>query len=410
MIQQTHKRTNGRPDINRRYVGWSRLLDIGRRYLTDAPTPEKFATLQKAVDAGDYAAAVEMCHEMEGKDDRLQSVAARRREGLTGLEWSCEPNPSAKDQDLAKKAAEFCQGQLARLRTWPGTLKHFANDGIGPGIAVTELVWERARLVKTTDAPGHRLTDDLVGESPDVFIRTEFNITPGVRAAYPKFVVHMPQQRAGYKLQVTLGRATMKLWLFKHYGWSDRMAWSEKFGMPTAQFKFPAGTTTETRTEIRNYARDAMADGFMLTPEDVELILHSVSGDAPHRDIVADIDTAYAVLWLGQTLTTDNTNTGSRALGSVHENTKASIAASDIKEEAETIEQQVLRPMVRFRFPMQPDAPIPKWTRKIIEERNLAADQLDMERIRYAREQQLPLDEAVVYERLGLPQPTGATP
>jgi phage gp29-like protein len=406
MIDLTHKRTNGRADVNRQYIGWSRSLDVVRRYLTDDPTPARFATLQKSVDAGDYAAAVELCHEMEGKDDRLQTVAARRRGSLTALEWSCEANPLAKDQGIAKDAAAFCQDQLANLQTFPRTLKHL-GDGIGPGIAVTELVWERARLIKTTDVPGHRLQDDVTGDSADVFIRTEYNLSPGVRAAPPKFVVHTPQMRTGIRLAVTLGRATMKLWLYKHFGWCDRMAFSEKFGMPIPQFKYPQGTTTEERTEIKNFARDSIADGFMLTRDDVELLLHTVSGQgSPHRDIVEDINTALSILWLGQSLTTDNTNTGSRALGEVHKQTEASITLSDMQEEAATIESQILTPMVRFRFPMRPDAPVPKWTRKIVEERNLAAEQLDFERVKYARTEGIAIDEGIMYELLGLPQPT----
>jgi phage gp29-like protein len=277
-------------------------------------------------------------------------------------------------------------------------------------VAVSLKNWQNPYLIKTTDVPGHRLQDDVTGDSADIFIATELNISPGVRASYPKFVVHTPQARTGIRLATTLGRATMKLWLYKHFGWCDRMAFSEKFGMPIPQFKYPPGTTTEERDNIRNFARDSIADGFMLTQEDVELILHTVSGQgAPHQGIVEDINTALAILWLGQSLTTDNTNTGSRALGDVHKQTEASITLSDMQEEAATIESQILSPMVRFKFPMQPGAPIPKWTRKIVEERNLDAERLDFERIKYARENGIPVDAAIVYERLGLPQPTQET-
>jgi phage gp29-like protein len=387
-------------------IGYAPTLDNYRRYLTDSPTPARFATLLKQIDEGDYAAAVELHDEMMGKDGRLQAVVSRRREALTALDWSCEPNPHAKDKDFAKAVAEYCEDELRKIHTWPGTLKHYAT-AIGPGIAASENVWHRGRLIKTVDVGGHRLTDDYTGQSPDIFIETEHNQMPGIRAVSPKFVVHMPQQRAGYRLRVTLGRATVRLWIIKHFGLADWTAFSEKFGTPIPHAEYPPGTTGDERTELQAFLRDYTADSYFITREGVKINLLTVPGTGtPYPELVKYVNDEYAILYLGQTLTTEQQSVGALSLGKVHADQKASITLSDIAEEAETIERGVLRPMCLFRYPARPDVPVPQWTRKIIEEKNLAADTLDLQRVQYARAQNLALDDDVTYDRLGLPQPT----
>jgi phage gp29-like protein len=212
-------------------VRWSQRLDSWRRYLTDDPTPSQFSALLKQVDDGDLAAMVELNEEMEGKDAHLQNVAARRREALTALDWTITPDTSAVDQAKAKKAAEFCDQQLLALKSFPETLEHLA-DAIGPGIAVTELMWHRGRIADTNDVPGHRLLGDIFDQRPGVWIETEDEPVTGIKARPLKYIVHTPNSRAGFPLRVTPTRANAYLWLIKHYCISDWTSFTETYGQP----------------------------------------------------------------------------------------------------------------------------------------------------------------------------------
>ena len=103
-------------------VRHSEMLDDGRRYLTDQPTPDRMASLLKDVDNGDIAALAEMATEIEGKDAHIQAISGLRRQAVTELEWSIEPKDD-KDR-TAIEVAEYVQDRLESMVTWEETLEH----------------------------------------------------------------------------------------------------------------------------------------------------------------------------------------------------------------------------------------------------------------------------------------------
>ncbi len=93
----------------------------------------------------------------------------------------------------------------------------------------------------------------------------------------------------------------------------------------------------------------------------------------------------------------------------MHENVKASIGRSDISKERRTVQSQIIRPMVRLRFPGK-DVPLPKFMRQIAELRDLDAERLNLEKLKHLREAGLSVDREVEYEMLGVPMPKDAPP
>lgn len=110
------------------------------------------------------------------------------------------------------------------------------------------------------------------------------------------------------------------------------------------------------------------------------------------------------ILYLGQTLTTDVGSVGSFAAAKVHDNVKASILLSDMNQEARMIREGFLRQLVDCRWPGK-KVPVPFWKRRVIEERNLDAKRVAMEKIAKMKEWNLRVDDDVIYEQLGLPMP-----
>ena len=394
-------------DIGRRIFRRSQYLDNNWRYLTDLPSVEKFAGYLKSADDGDIGAMVELNDEMEAKDAHLQAMASRRREALTALDWEIVPDEKTPDKNTAKAAADFVQEEFDRVRGWPGSLEHLAF-AIGPGISAVELVWNRGRLVETVDVPGHRLQGSFYGHA-GVYLATDDSLD-GVLMMSPKFVIHTPDSRAGYPLRVTITRAQAVLWVFKHFALTDWGAFNEIFGQPVRLGKYEDGTQDSVKTEVRTMMENMGTDLWAVLPKSVEVqFLEAARATQPYSAMIDWLESRQTILYLGQTLTTEQGSIGSLALGKVHENVRASITLSDIQKEARTIENQVIRPMIRFRWPNQP-VPMPHFKRKIIEARNLDADRLEMDRIRLARELGLIIDEDVLYDRLGLPQPKQQQP
>ena len=389
------------PKDERRLVRYSQLFDATRNYFTDQPTAQKFSSYMKAIDAGDVAIMVELTEEMESKDAHLQGVAETRRRAVTALDWEIVPGDG--DERDAKLAADYVSRQLGKIVRWPEALEHLA-DAIGPNVSVLELVWRGMQLIDIGLVPGHRLITDI-GKGTSVRILTDESMVWGESAYRDKWVVYHPNTRGGYPFRVTLTRTNAILYLLKHFAQADWAAFSEVFGMPVRTARVKSGATTAERVEVFKMLRDMSADAVGVFSDDVQLEFHEVArGTQPYEAMIQWVEKKQSILWLGQTLTTDIGDAGSRAAATVHDNVRKDLLMSDVRKEARCIEWQIFEPMVRFRFPSR-SMPTPRFLRRLVEYRNVDVERLAMEQIRLAREMGLTIDENWAYETLNIPIP-----
>ena len=388
-----------------RVTKWSRHLDTNRRYLTDDPTPAKIAGYLRDVDNGDVGAMLEMDQEMRAKDSHLQGVASRRREAVTALDWEIVPDTATEDTDGSRETADYCQRHLAGVQTFEDTLLHL-QEGVPPGIAAVELVWHRGELAETIDVAGHRLmSDPYVG--PGFRIETDEEMVDGVPIAGSGFILFTPNASAGFPLHVTMTRAGAWLWVLKHFAIADWSGFAEQFGSPWRMATLASTANDDQISKVEDMLAQMSADTYGVFSEGVDVkFLEAARNSQPYEGMVDWIEAKQAVLYLGQTLTTEQGSVGSLALGQVHENVRASITLSDIKNEARVIREQVLRYMVRFHFPNR-NLPIPHFKRVIADDVNVDVQRLKMEQIRMATELQLPIDKDFLYDGLNIERPKG---
>lgn len=122
-------------------------------------------------------------------------------------------------------------------------------------------------------------------------------------------------------------RALSKYWLASVYGLGWLMQYAQLFGVPWRHVE------TDGSDEAMNMAEKMLSDigssGWAVTGPGVDLNLHEgvkSSGDSLPQSHMMDVaDRACDILLLGQTLTSDNTGTGSRALGEVHASVRVDI-------------------------------------------------------------------------------------
>ena len=385
-------------------VAFSTTLDTNRPYHTNAMDAEKLASLLIDIDNGNIAASVELMEELEGKDIHLQSVCDRRREALTALDWTVEPDTTDPEHEAdALETAEFCEFELRGVETFPETLEHLSL-ATGPGISVVEKVIQKGRLAWTVDVPGNRLRGDRDG-GPAVHILTDDDPQDGIPADPRKFVVYTPKIRSGFATRVTLVRALGLIHLIKHYGVADWSAFLEKFGMPTRVGKCAPDASPKVVEDLLAMLKYLGTDGHAVFPVGTEVeFLEAARSAEPFSAIIEWCEKKQSIALLGQTLTTDIGAVGSRAAAVVHESVKAHILKSDIQQERRMVREGFLRPMVEMRWPNKA-MPIPHWERDLVEARDVDVERLDIERLRAAREENLPLDLDVKYELLGLPMP-----
>ena len=389
---------------------WSQVYDASRTYVSDSPSPAKFAALLKGVDAGEIHKLWLLQQEMEAKSLHFKGVCQTRRNSLMGLEWTIEPDEQSKEKNLAKEAADYCQETLDGIASFSNALRYLSR-AIGPNVSVVETVWNKAAPVDFITVPGDRLRiHPFLGTAINVITEQEPNY--GIPTDIPgKFIVFHPESNGWFPFRSTLTHSTVWPYLVINFSSKDWMAFSELYGNPIRVAHYDDAIVDADRETIMEMLENMGSDVAGRFPKgvDVELLTVDGKGEAFERAI-AWAESKLSIGWLGNNLTTEiKGDTGSRAAAEVHENTRLDILVNDKNAEAECLQDKLLRPMVELRFPGR-NAPVPKFVRKLERKRDIEGERLTLEQLRYAGERGLRVDEDVVYEKLGLAKPTTPEP
>lgn len=367
--------------------------DSLRTYPSVGLTPSRALALVQMADAGSPAQLFELFREMLQKWPRLAAVEATRRLALTGLEWEIVPaiaprtapaagaapsadaarwdqggrdvRPPQASAALHARAADLCVEALQRLDSFDAALRHLAQ-AIGTGLAVAELVWEDGRLIDMTPVPYSRLVCDP--HAPwRLRVRTQEEPTWGVALDEQpsKWVVHCPAAQPGRPFDGGLLRASLLMFLAQNLSFKDWLIASQAAGMPVRIARYEPGTPEADKQQILKMLEALGADAVAAVSKNVEvqLLESRRSGDGPYRDLQDYCNTEITILWLGQHLTTDMGDSGSRAAAEVHDRVREDLLVQDIADEGATIRRDVLTPIVRAA--LGGDAPPPRFRRAL---------------------------------------------
>lgn len=390
-----------------RVVRYDPNADPVRAYRADALTPVKAASLLKSADAGDLGALLELAQELQERDAHLASVASTRRAALTLLDWrvasAADKEEEILDKGLADEAANYCRETLDDIEDLDDALNHLSGATIS-GLAVAELIWDGgARLIDVAEIEDGRLRADY-RKGKSVRIRTRSEPVSGVEAERGKFVVHNPSAKCGYPSRGPLIRPACLLYLIKSLSLKDWAVFCEVFGMPVRVATYGAQATVDEKSEALDMLRLLGTDAVGIFSEamKLELIETPGRGTAPFEALVEFCDRKLSILILGQNLTTDTAGgTGTYAAAAVQDNVRGDLMLADRKAEAATIRQQLLAPMVYWRFGSR--ARVPYFDRVVDEpvDRKLEGEVLQI----VTQGVGLPVKKTEAYERLGYTPP-----
>lgn len=387
-----------------RVYAWSPMLDSYRAAMTKGLSFARLQALLQAGRDGQITEAMELFEEMEALDARLKSNAAKRRMALTGLDYEIVPASEVRegvDTSLAEAAADHVRRMLDGLDGFPVALEHLAT-AIGPNLAVCEMEWEASAPVAIFPIPTQRLTMDL-SRSPDVRIITEQERL-GVPMSGAKFVIHIPHSTSGSPLCQSLSMAQATVWLIKKLAIADWSTFCEVFGMPIRVGKYRPAASPEEKRVLSEMLAQIGANAWAMVSEatSVEFVESSQRGVSPFEAIINYCDREQAVLWLGGNLTGDTTGgTGTFAAAKVQDDVREDLRDDDIKRESRTVREQIIRPMVAFKFPGR-DAPLPIF-RRIKPE---TVDRVkESQGIASAQKAGLRVPAKWAYERVRIPKP-----
>lgn len=392
-----------------RLVSYSQYFDKAMRYLTDDPTASKLKALVRRVDQGDVAALCETQIELERKDAQFAGVVQTRRNAITALDWRIDPDPDHEDDAAAQEAADYLTEHLKNISTWPKALEHLAG-AIGPNVSVVELVWDKAELVDFVNVPVTRFTTHPYTNTGLAIKTDEELLGFPVEALPDKFIVFQPYCKGGFPFRATLTHASLGLFLMGAVSRIDWMAFSELMGMPLRIGLYPEGMQTEAITTLKEMLEQMSTDtaGVFPVGTDIKLIQALGTGET-YQNQLHYVDNKYAIVWLGQTLTTDVVATGSYAAARVHNKVRSDLLASDLRAEASTLREQLFRPMLRLRFPGR-DMPVPIFKRDTSALEDIDSKKLRLEQLQFAASQGLPVPRKWLYDALSIPRPGDEEP
>jgi len=384
-------------------------LDGYVRTFTDGLTFEKLHSRINAAIRGDLANGLQLFEEMEARDGRLRSVSAVRRRSLTGLPWevvsAADMMPDLQDRALADAAADFIRDQFNSLRSLRKALKHLAG-GIGPNLAVLELVWERreggADLIDLVPAWSSRLR--MRGGEPGLVRVVTIDNLIGWPAEGPKWVVHMPEGEDLFPLRRSTSRAQAMIYLAKALAMADWKVFCEVFGMPVRVGTYRSNASEHEKKQLVDMLKNLGTKAWGAFSEAVSLqLLESTSrGVSPYPGFIELCNRETAILWLGGNLLTDTTGgTGTFSAGVKQDEVKDDLRDEDIEAEGETVRRQIIGPMCAAEF-WRDDVPLPYFRRNPPETIDRTAEAT---LIKAAQNAGLAIPRDWAYTRLGIPEP-----
>jgi len=376
-----------------------------------------FTAMKGLIDAsldGEADALLELNGEMEARDLHLRRVAATRRGALTGMEYRIEPVESVQDETskgLAIEAGDFIRSELERITTFRKCLRKMAT-AIGPNLAVVELIWgagaNTGRVVDFGPIGHSRLTIDQQS-SPRVLIVTMGN-PQGSEMPLDKFITHVPDDVGTNIFSNTLTRAMAAIWVTKHFAMQDWGTFCEVFGMPVRVAQYGKNTTPAEKAEALAAMASMGSKAYMLLSDKMQYEMKEVNRQSQPfggaDGIVEYCQRQQAIGYLGQNLTTDTTGSGGlggAGAAQVHQHTLRIITEEDAANEAQTLREQLFRPMLKYRYPDRwEQMPVPHFVRVWRDPDLTQVEQAEVIR-KASQEIGLSVPVAWAKQRLGIP-------
>lgn len=280
-----------------------------------------------------------------------------------------EPSQSARDKAaLVQRLRDRMTPDLKRRREgWHGTLKGLAL-GYFYGITVREIHWpaeadESGMLPESTselDPIYYRYP--TMGDQEEQLLFSPNGRTGGlilVEFDSNKFIVGEHRWHRGTVLQTAPLRPLVGYWLAANYGLKWLMQYAQIYGIP---FRF--GTYPQGQDEIRIALNAALANlgasGWGSAPAGTEINVQPLPAGAqalPQKELITMANNAVAKFILGQTLTSDVGDSGSRALGEVHEGVRRGRIESVVYFVSSVLNSQFVPAVLRANYPDESERP-----------------------------------------------------
>ena len=276
-----------------------------------------------------------------------------------------DPTPEAIEKaDFLRRAIDRMRPVAKRNENGFQDCIYDLCDAIGKGVSLQEIIW--------------KMDDGSISPSSSYWVHPQFwgfdhdgielklkNVEGMGWRGYvdipdQKFLIGRYKTRSGNMFSYGFTRLLAFWWSGMIFGRKWLMQYAQIFGIPLRLGKYGKNMTDADQDNLEVWLRDLGAAGYAMIPEgaDITIIEASKNGtDNPQYHLIDIADKICDILILGQTLTTDVADSGSRALGDVH----AGVRQDNLKDAcdwaAETINDQLVPTLIGLNFGNTDDLP-----------------------------------------------------
>ena len=232
----------------------------------------------------------------------------------------------------------------------------------------------------------------------------------GVELNPLNFVIHRVKARSGFLARTSLLRSCVRAFIVRHFAWKDWMALAKVYGMPPRLGWLREGVPWDSQEarELWQAVRALGMDAAAVVREGnrIDVLDTRTVGDGGIFERILDrAGREMTLAVLGQLLTSGGEKGGSHALGTVHNQVRWDLIESDAAALGRTLNEQLLRPLVRLN--LGGDYPVPRWHFDADKPEDLSSLATTVKTLSEAG-LAIPADWA--YEKFGIPKPAKGDP
>ena len=375
-----------------------------RNYPARGLTPQRLAAILREADDGLLEQQHELFEEMEERDAYLFSLLQTRKLAAIGLDWRVEP---ADESSEAKRIAEAFQGMWEEIDQEDLLLDLL--DAVPKGVSMMLTAWERGNgaswwLGQLMQVPGYNL---LYKHEERRFVLSTRESPMGEPVQFGQAIEHRYKARSGIAPRAGLMRSIVWLYLFKHYALKDWVTYAEIFGQPYRLGKYDPATGNDEREALEVAVRSLGVDAAGVISKDTEIEIIEVArqgGIEVYNRLVQVMNREMAQAVLGQTLTSGEGESGTQALGKVHERVRLDLLRADVRTLAQTLRRDLIKPFVAFNFSPEKVGLAPYLAPEVEEQEDqeMKAKVISI----LTKEVGLKVPTGWLYEEFGIPEPS----
>ena len=385
--------------------------------LTDGITPRKLQHILASADQGDMLDQLRLFEQIEERDEHIFAELSKRRRALLGLQWTINPGKgggTAKNPDKrAQRVAEAVREQFDSIPDFEDMVLDLAS-AIGPGFAALEIEWGfdgHAHVpvcLHRRPQTWFQLLPAYMGGDSDT-LRLRDGSAEGLELAPLGWVLHRHRSLSAVLPKSGLFRVLVWTYLLKGYARGDFAEFLEIHGLPLRVGKYPTTASAEEKKALRRAIQAIGHDAAGIIPDGMVIEFQEAArgSEKPFEAMLAHCERGQSKAILGGTLTSQaDGKSSTNALGKIHNDVRRDIMASDARQIASTITQQILMPLAVLNCGVADPALLPYFTFDV-------SDPADLTELAEALPKLagcMRIPEAWAHEKAGIPLPEGDEP